>query len=349
VIKCKDCNHLHPIYFSCGHSRCPICSAIKREQWMDKFSARLLGVPYVHLVTTLPHYFNSLARRYPREIYNVLFRTTKKTVWKLYSNPDHLGATPGMTSVQHTWGSDMNYHVHIHSLLTFGGMDDQGNWQMPTHNKRICRNSKLRSTFKEVFLEELKELVDKNIIEIRESYDAYIAPIKDRRWSIFVTHPTMSTEVIEKYLARYINRIAISNRRVEYVKHLKKVNIIYNDYKRQQEDEPAPKETKTVEPLSFIHQLLVHLPPPYFQRTRHYGLHANAKSEKTKRLISIKARNHPRAIRTVMEIITHLMKLKPFACQECGSENFTTHDLRPDAQWIFQYITLPKIRSPVSV
>jgi len=120
VIKCKDCNHLHPIYFSCGHSRCPICSAIKREQWMDKFSARLLGVPYVHLVTTLPHYFNSLARRYPREIYNVLFRTTKKTVWKLYSNPDHLGATPGMTSVQHTWGSDMNYHVHIHSLLTFG-------------------------------------------------------------------------------------------------------------------------------------------------------------------------------------------------------------------------------------
>jgi len=316
VIKCKDCNHLHPIYFSCGHSRCPICSAIKREQWMDKFSARLLGVPYVHLVTTLPHYFNSLARRYPREIYNVLFRTTKKTVWKLYSNPDHLGATP---------------------------------WQMPTHNKRICRNSKLRSTFKEVFLEELKELVDKNIIEIRESYDAYIAPIKDRRWSIFVTHPTMSTEVIEKYLARYINRIAISNRRVEYVKHLKKVNIIYNDYKRQQEDEPAPKETKTVEPLSFIHQLLVHLPPPYFQRTRHYGLHANAKSEKTKRLISIKARNHPRAIRTVMEIITHLMKLKPFACQECGSENFTTHDLRPDAQWIFQYITLPKIRSPVSV
>lgn len=316
---------------------------------MDKFSARLLGVPYVHLVTTLPHYFNSLARRYPREIYNVLFRTTKKTVWKLYSNPDHLGATPGMTSVQHTWGSDMNYHVHIHSLLTFGGMDDQGNWQMPTHNKRICRNSKLRSTFKEVFLEELKELVDKNIIEIRESYDAYIAPIKDRRWSIFVTHPTMSTEVIEKYLARYINRIAISNRRVEYVKHLKKVNIIYNDYKRQQEDEPAPKETKTVEPLSFIHQLLVHLPPPYFQRTRHYGLHANAKSEKTKRLISIKARNHPRAIRTVMEIITHLMKLKPFACQECGSENFTTHDLRPDAQWIFQYITLPKIRSPVSV
>jgi len=311
VIKCKDCNHLHPIYFSCGHSRCPICSAIKREQWMDKFSARLLGVPYVHLVTTLPHYFNSLARRYPREIYNVLFRATKKTVWKLYSNPDHLGATPGMTSVQHTWGSDMNYHVHIHSLLTFG--------------------------------------VDKNIIEIRESYDAYIAPIKDRRWSIFVTHPTMSTEVIEKYLARYINRIAISNRRVEYVKHLKKVNIIYNDYKRQQEGEPAPKERKTVLPLSFIHQLLVHLPPPYFQRTRHYGLHANAKSEKTKRLISIKARNHPRAIRTVMEIITHLMKLKPFACQECGSENFTTHDLRPDAQWIFQYITLPKIRSPVSV
>ena len=34
--QCRECNHVHYIYFSCGHSRCPICQSIKREQWMDK-------------------------------------------------------------------------------------------------------------------------------------------------------------------------------------------------------------------------------------------------------------------------------------------------------------------------
>ena len=347
LIECKDCNHLHPIYFGCGHARCPICSAIKREQWMDKFSMRLLEVAYVHLVTTMPHYFNGLSRRYPKVMYDLLFRATQLTVWELCENPDHMGASPGMTSVLHTWGSDMKYHVHVHSLLTYGGMDEDGNWKMPKHNKRICRNSKLRSTFKRIFLRELKVIYEEGLIKLREDYEGYIARIKDKRWSLFVTHPTMRTEVIEKYLARYINRIAISNNRVEYVKHLSKVNVIYNDYKQQEEGQPAPKETKVMEPFSFIHQLLIHLPPPYYHRTRHYGLHANMKSKKTKELISKKARSHPRAIRTVMEILTHLMHLEPFVCQECGSLEYKEHLMRPDAQWIFEYITLPKIRSPV--
>ena len=314
---------------------------------MDKFSTRLLDVPYVHLVTTMPHYFTGLSRRYPKIMYDLLFRATQMTIWELCANPDHLGASPGMTSVLHTWGSDMRYHVHVHSLLTYRGMDLIGNWRFPKHKKRICRNSKLRSTFRKIFLRELKLIHEQGLISLAEDYEAYIAPIKDRRWSLFVTHPTMRTEIIEKYLARYINRIAISNQRVTYVKHLEKVNIIYYDYQQQEDGQPAPKGTKVIEPLSFIHQLLQHLPPPYYHRTRHYGLNANMKSKKTKAIISIKARSHPRAIRTVMEIITHLMKLKPFVCEKCSSADYSIHILRPDDQWIFDYITIPKIRSPV--
>ncbi|MBK6816441.1 MAG: transposase [Saprospiraceae bacterium] len=31
-------------------------------------------------------------------------------------------ATPGMTSILHTFGSDMKYHIHVHALVTFGGL-----------------------------------------------------------------------------------------------------------------------------------------------------------------------------------------------------------------------------------
>lgn len=101
VIRCAKCDHQHPIYFSCGHARCPICQSIKREQWMDKMKATLLDVPYTHLVTTMPHVFSRLARENPRQIYNLIFRATKETVWKITGNADHLGAKPGMVKSTH--------------------------------------------------------------------------------------------------------------------------------------------------------------------------------------------------------------------------------------------------------
>lgn len=314
---------------------------------MDKMKATLLAVPYTHLVTTMPHTLNRLARENPKQIYNLLFRATRKTVWKITGDSDHLGATPGMVSVLHTFGSDLKHHVHVHSLVTFGGMDNDGEWQYPKHKKRYCRNSKLRHTFKTVFLAELKKLFAKGLVTYHQSYEVLAVELEAKRWTVFVTHPSMNTATIEKYLARYINRVGVSNSRVQYVKDLKQVHLRYNDYRQQQEGQVAPKEVNVMEPLSFIHQVLQHLPPPYFQLGRRYGLHANAKSGATKKLIEQKARNHGRAIRTVCEIVTHLMKLQPWQCQNCGAAEHTSHDLKPDASWIFNFITLPTIRSPV--
>jgi len=101
VVKCKSCHHPHPIYYSCGHSRCPICQSIKREQWLDKLQATLLAVPYVHLVTTMPHDLNGLARRNPKAMYNLLFRATKQTMWKIIGDDKYVGAVPGMIKATH--------------------------------------------------------------------------------------------------------------------------------------------------------------------------------------------------------------------------------------------------------
>ena len=136
-----------------------ICQSIKSEQWLDQLQSKLLDVPYVHLVTTMPHRLNKLAKRYPKEIYNLIFQTTKKTIWHIFEEERHVGATPGMISVLHTWGSDMKYHVHVHSLLSYGGINKNGDWVHPQHKKRICRNSKLRFTYKKIFLKNLSFLV----------------------------------------------------------------------------------------------------------------------------------------------------------------------------------------------
>jgi hypothetical protein len=251
-----------------------------------------------------------------------------------------------MVSVLHSFGSDMKYHVHVHSLLTFGGIDVDGHWQYPKHKKRLCRNSKLRSTFKRIFLSELKVLFDDELLAYHLGYEDLVEPIKEKQWTVFVTHPTMQTQTIEQYLARYINRIAVTNSRLEYIEENNEVTLLYKDYKNQEEGQVAPKKVKKLPPLIFLHQLLSHLPPPYFQRTRRYGIHASAKSKKVKRLIASKLKRNGRTIRTVMEIISHLMHLSPFVCQQCGMDSFTTIDLPSEKGWVYQWIILPYARAP---
>ncbi len=313
---------------------------------MDKMAKELLEVPYVHLVTTMPHDFNGLARRNPKQMYDLLFQATAKTVKKLGMNEAHLGAKPGLISILHTFGSDMKYHVHVHSLMTFGGIDNVGQWRFPKHKKRLSRNSKLRETYKRIFLEDLSKLFDNNLIEYHEGYDQVIQKVKDKQWTVFVTHPTMQTKTIELYLARYINRIAVTNGRLNYIKENNEVHLLYNDYKNQEKDQVAPKETRTMPPLVFLNQLLEHLPPPNFQRVRRYGIHASAKSAKVKDTIEKKLKRHGRTIRTTMEIISHLMHLNPFECAECGCKEFTVEQVLPDKTWVHKWIKIPTIRAP---
>ena len=157
----------------------------------------------------------------------------------------------------------------------------------------------------------------------------------------------MQTQTIELYIARYINKVAVTNSGLEYIKSNEKVHLTYNDYKNQNLGEPAPKAAINMHPLAFLHQLMMHLPPPYFQRTRRYGIHASAKKKMVKDTIESKLKRNGRTIRTAMEIITQLMKLNPFECVKCQSTDFSTDLLMPDKEWIKKWIHLPHIRHPV--
>ena len=44
------------------------------------------------------------------------------TLTELASSNKYLGATPGIIQVLHTWGQEMNYHPHIHCIITGAGL-----------------------------------------------------------------------------------------------------------------------------------------------------------------------------------------------------------------------------------
>ena len=345
-IVCKECGHGHNVFYSCGHSHCPICQSIKREQWIDKLKAELLKVPYVHMIFTMPHELNGLARNNKKIIYSMIMKSSWQTVKELSANKKNIGGLPGMISVLHTFGSDMKYHIHSHCLVTFGGLDEHNKWIYPKRKYKIAQYRKINSTFKRIFLKALGIAYRRGNIKYYLSYEEVQEMLGEKQWVVHNTKPTMETKTLENYLARYINRIAISNNRVTYIKSQKKVKILYNDYKNQKEGKPAPKKKKEMSPMIFIDQFMQHVLPPYFQKSRRYGLHSNATKKRLKEELPDSIKRNGQVIRKIMEIITEMMKENPMKCECCGAKNFEVEAIQSDKELLNQYISIPKCRSP---
>ena len=341
---CPACGSEIYIYHSCGHSQCPLCQSIKREQWQDTLGNRLLAVPYTHTVFTIPHQLNTIAKKHPRDIYNLLHRSAWQTVRKLCADPTNLGALPGMISVLHTFGSDMKYHLHVHSLITFGGTHKH-RWVWPKRKKKIAPYRQMCNTFRTVFIKGLDQLIKKKIIKV-SNYASLRMEVMGRRWNVRNSYPTAQTGLIENYLARYINRVAISRSRLRYLEEQRRVQIVYNDYRNQIKDQPAPKAVKYLHPLTAIHQILQHLLPPYFQKSRYYGLHAGVVFHKVKHKMATLVRHNGHTVRTIFQILKSLLGLNPLVCQSCQHPYLIKIALVSDPAYLHLFLSPHRLQPP---
>lgn len=105
------------------------------------------------------------------------------------------------------------------------------------------------------------------------------------------------------------DRIAISKSRFEYLAEQKIVNIIYKDYRNQQDGEPAPLGIKNIEPSLAIDQFLMHVLPAYFQKSRYCGIHASATMKKYKECIEKKLKKNSDSIVALFRLLKALLKL----------------------------------------
>ena len=250
-----------------------------------------------------------------------------------------------MVSVLHTFGSDLKYHLHVHCLITFGGLNNSGAWVWPRRKKQLASYREMCREFRKEFLSGMEKLISKRKIKVGLDWAAVKSIIEKKRWNVKNTYPTMETSLIENYLSRYINRVAISRNRFKYIADQQKVEILYHDYRNQEEGKAAPKKLKPLAPLLAIHQIMMHVLPPYFQKARYYGLHSVATFKRLQDKIPDKLKRNGGSIRTLFEILNHLLKLTPYKCEECKSENYEILEIPPDRSWA-RFIILLNNKSP---
>ena len=261
---CDRCGHSQATYNSCRNRHCPKCQSLSQAKWIEERTERLLPVHYFHVVFTLPSSLRTLCRRNQRAFYKLLFAAASKTLITLGEDDKHLGAQLGITAVLHTWTRELEFHPHLHCIVTGGGLSLDGTKWVPTRSTFLFPVKVLSRLFRGIFLDGLKRAVEEGAVRLDDiDLKKLLDALYQSEWVVYAKRPFGGPEQVFQYLGRYTHRVGLSNQRI----------ISF--------DESGVRfATKggraiTLAPPEFIRRFLLHVLPSGFVKIRHYGLWAS--------------------------------------------------------------------------
>ncbi len=258
LYQCDDCTESFWVYHCCRNRACPKCHAKQTQQWLAKRQAELLPCDYYHAVATVPSELRGVFRRHQKLMYGLLMRVSAEAVRELCAKKRHLGALPGILSILHSWNGQLQYHPHVHMLITGGGISSDGQHWEGARGKFLVPvkvlSRKIAAKFRDALRKENPEL---------------FATISDaawqREWVSFCKHYGRGNDAVLKYLSRYVFRTAISNARIL---NMDDTHVTFRWKDRSSET----WQTERIPGVEFLRRFLQHVLPRGFHRCRYYGL-----------------------------------------------------------------------------
>ncbi len=294
---CTQCQERRYSYHSCKNRHCPKCQNEQANDWLKQQKELLLPTHHFLVTFTLPAELRALARSHQKLIYNLLFRASAAALQQLAQDPRFVGAHLGMVGVLHTWTRQLLYHPHVHYLVTGGGLSNAGRW-LPSRKDFLVPVKALSPIFRAKFRDELKNT---------ELFALVQAPVWRQAWVVH-SEPVGSGEAAFRYLAPYIFRVAISNRRLEKLQH-GQVTFSYKESATQQ------LKRCTITATEFIRRFLQHVLPPRFIKVRYYGLLSPAHRQLLQKARQLLSATCSKLKRPVVQITAPLALL---TCPHCG-------------------------------
>lgn len=266
--RCSACGHQAVSYNSCRNRHCPKCQAQARQRWLEARQQELLGVPYFHVVFTLPQELNPLCERHPELLYDLLFRASADAMLEVAADPKHLGAHIGFLSILHTWGQNLSLHPHVHCVIPAGGFSlDRQAWIHPRY-AFFLPVKVLSRVFRGKFLSRLKRAYKRKQFACSE-FRSLVDRLFGKDWFVYAKPAFGGPEAVLRYLGRYTHRVAISNHRLVSFDG-EQVTFRWKDYAHGNKH-----RLMTLHATEFLRRYVQHILPRGFVRIRHYGYLAN--------------------------------------------------------------------------
>lgn len=274
VDSCSQCGHQAISYNSCRNRHCPKCQAQARQRWLAAREKEAFGVPYFHVVFTLPHELNPLCDRNAKLVYDLLFRVSAETMLEVAADPKHLGAQIGFLSILHTWGQNLSLHPHVHCVVPAGGFaPDRQRWIHPRY-AFFLPIKVLGKVFRGKFLEGLRRAYRRKKLDLGGAtthlahaprFQAFAHKLFGLDWVVYAKPAFGGPAAVLRYLGRYTHRVAISNHRLTAFDG-ERVTFRWKDYAHGNK-----KRLMTLSATEFLRRYVQHILPRGFVRIRQYG------------------------------------------------------------------------------
>ncbi len=321
-LQCETCGHSHWQYHSCRNRHCPQCGARARDAWLQGRLSEVLSVPYVHLVFTLPHSLNALYGAHPRWVIDTLFACTAQTLSEFAANPKWMGAkdgTPAFSQVLHTWGQELQRHIHVHAVMACGVLDKTGQWVTPVRQSDFLFPTPALSTvFRGKFMQMLTAAHQRGQIE-RDPQGAHPDWSKRHKqlyrhdWVVYAKAPLGGPAQVLEYLSRYTHRTAISNERI---RSINAQEVSFTVRAKTQ----GGKRLHRLDGLEFVRRFMLHVLPTGVKRIRHYGVLACAckgRQLNAARLALQMPALNPQALESAQAFMARVTRMDVGLCPVC--------------------------------
>jgi hypothetical protein len=211
-----------------------------------------------------------------------------------------------VVAVIQSFGQKINFHSHVHCLVTEGGEDSEGRF----HHLASFQDCLLAEFFsREVFALLLRhELTSEDLVE----------KISGWRHSGFSVHSKVRAQTRKEAerVGKYMIRPLLSLERLSLDE--KRAQVCYR-YGRE------AGEVEWMDYLEFIARLTSHIPDKGQVTVRYYGLYANAHRGKVKKasleffsLRMVEEELRPIASKGWAEMIRKVYEVDPLICPQCG-------------------------------
>ena len=276
---------------SCRHRACPQCGATETELWLERQRAKELRCPHHQLVFTSPEALRVIWRWNRRLFTNLYFQAAWHSLRELLASPRWLGALPGVIAVFQSWGDELREHLHLHFIVTCGGLSPAGIW-LSANPEYLLPVAVLAAKFRGKFLAYLREALKTHTASGKpKSADQILVPppsmsvqqclnlfniLGRQKWHVQIEPAYAHADGVLKYAGRYIRRGPLSERRI-LAYDGQRVTIGYTHQDKHD------RATYTLDARDFILRFLSHVPEKGTHCVRVYGLYHSACREKLNR------------------------------------------------------------------
>lgn len=271
-----------------------------------------------------------------RKCLNFLFTTAVDSVMKCCEKED---LVPGVCAVLHTFGGQLEFHPHIHILLTLGGLHNDNNFDFNVWKSCSFFPEKvLKTEFKRLLLKSLRKMAKEKLLNIPLSIKqqwwkkfkvSNFYEVSQKLWNIiwyvYIGERLDNAQYTTRYIGRYAKRPCLSETKINY--YDKEKQLVVFTYK-DKVSKTNKQVTLSVE--EFISRLIRHIPEKNFRMIRYYGIYANAVKNKSLPILlgqiavlyglarlEFPPSEQPRNWR---ERITQLTGTDPLVCPNCNEQ-----------------------------